>query len=171
MPIYEFYCEKCNTVFNFFSRTVNTTRTPSCPLCQHPSLARQLSLFSTASGRQREEGPVEGGADADLPPGMDEARMEKALNTLASEAEAIDQNDPRQAAQLMKKFSRMTGMELGSGMREALSRLESGEDPEQVEAELGGQIEAENPFQGPDGSSHPGPRRVPPKRDQTLYEL
>jgi len=24
MPIYEFYCRKCNTLYNFFSRSVNT---------------------------------------------------------------------------------------------------------------------------------------------------
>ena len=27
MPVYEFYCEKCNTVFSFFSLGVNTTKT------------------------------------------------------------------------------------------------------------------------------------------------
>ena len=26
MPIYEFYCPDCNTLFNFFSRTINTSK-------------------------------------------------------------------------------------------------------------------------------------------------
>jgi len=34
MPIYEFYCEDCNTLFNFFSRTVNTDKQPPCPRCR-----------------------------------------------------------------------------------------------------------------------------------------
>ncbi|MCK4728291.1 MAG: zinc ribbon domain-containing protein, partial [Desulfobacterales bacterium] len=34
MPIYEFYCEDCNTIFNFFSRSVNTTKRPPCPRCK-----------------------------------------------------------------------------------------------------------------------------------------
>jgi putative FmdB family regulatory protein len=48
MPIYEFYCEKCNTVFNFFSRVVNTTKTPNCPQCRK-ALKRQMSLFAKVS--------------------------------------------------------------------------------------------------------------------------
>ena len=31
MPIYEFYCAKCNTIYNFFSRTANTDKIPTCP--------------------------------------------------------------------------------------------------------------------------------------------
>jgi hypothetical protein len=29
MPIYEFYCEDCHTIFNFFSKNVNTTKKPN----------------------------------------------------------------------------------------------------------------------------------------------
>ena len=34
MPIYEFYCRKCNTIYNFFSRSVNTEKIPFCPKCK-----------------------------------------------------------------------------------------------------------------------------------------
>ncbi|MDH3798752.1 MAG: zinc ribbon domain-containing protein, partial [Desulfobacterales bacterium] len=43
MPIYEFYCEDCNTIFNFFSKSVNTTKTPKCPNCKKKRLSRQMS--------------------------------------------------------------------------------------------------------------------------------
>ena len=46
MPIYEFYCPDCNTLFNFFSRTVNTTKTPNCPKCNIRPLERQMSAFA-----------------------------------------------------------------------------------------------------------------------------
>ncbi|MDP2840477.1 MAG: zinc ribbon domain-containing protein, partial [Syntrophales bacterium] len=36
MPIYEFYCEPCQTVLSFFSRGVNTARIPACPGCRRP---------------------------------------------------------------------------------------------------------------------------------------
>ena len=72
----------------------------------------------------------------DMP--FDESRMEGALTQLAGEAEKIDENDPKAAAELMRKFSSMTGVEFGGGMEEALSRLEAGEDPEQIEKEMPG---------------------------------
>jgi len=50
--------------------------------------------------------------------------MEKAMQTLASEAESINEEDPRQAANLMRKLTDMTGLELGPGMTEALRRME-----------------------------------------------
>jgi hypothetical protein len=66
----------------------------------------------------------------------------------------------------------MTGMELGAGMEEALRRMERGEDPEQVEAEMGDLLESEDPFVLPEkrGKGARGARRAP-LRDETLYDL
>jgi len=138
MPIYEFYCPDCNTLFNFFSRTINTDKRPICPRCNARTLDRQMSAFAF-TGRA-----TEGEGDEDLP--FDESKMEKAMQVLASEADRINEDDPRQAANLMRKLTDMTGMELGTGMEEALRRMERGEDPEQVEAEMGDLLESEDPF-------------------------
>ena len=46
MPIYEFYCKDCHTIFNFFSRTVNTEKQPACPKCARPELERKMSVFA-----------------------------------------------------------------------------------------------------------------------------
>jgi putative FmdB family regulatory protein len=163
MPIYEFYCEDCHTIFNFFSRTVNTTKTPNCPKCKHAPLQRRMSSFAI-TGKAKEEDDV-----ADMP--FDEAKMEKAMESLASEAENISEDDPRQAAQMMRKLTDMTGMQLGAGMEEALSRMEKGEDPEQIEAEMGDLLETEDPFLMP-GKKGPGRvKRQAPERDETLYDL
>ena len=126
MPIYEFYCEPCNTVFNFFSRGVNTTKIHDCPKCNR-ILKRQMSLFARVT-RGKEE-PAEDG----MPP-LDEAKMEKAMAMLAGEAEKMNEDDPRQDAQLMRKLTDATGLTLGAGMEEALQRLEKGDDPDQIEA-------------------------------------
>ena len=168
MPIYEFYCPDCHTVFNFFSRSVNTTKRPSCPKCGRRRLGREISLFSMTGSKK----DAAGEDDLDLP--IDDAKMESAMEALAGEAEGIDEDDPRQAAQLMRKFSDMTGMELGGGMQEALARMEAGEDPEAIEAELGDRSEEEDPFLGPGGGGKGEAgraRRAAPKRDQTLYDL
>jgi hypothetical protein len=103
---------------------------------------------------------------------FDENKMEKAMNMLAGEAEKIDEENPQQAAGLMRKLSDMTGMQLGPGMEEALSRMERGEDPEQIEAEMGDIMEGEEPFLLPEkkGKGFKAKRR-PPKHDETLYDL
>ncbi len=160
MPIYEFYCTPCNTIFSFFSRSINTTAAPACPRCG-AGLERRMSLFACI-GRA-----AENDADADLP--VDEGRLAAAMGRLAAEAEGLNEDDPRQAAGLMRKFSEMTGVKLGDGMQEALRRMAAGEDPDSIEADMGDILEQEDPF-APGG----GPakrRRATPLRDETLYEL
>jgi putative FmdB family regulatory protein len=164
MPIYEFYCNDCNTIFNFFSKTVNTTKRPKCPRCKIKTLSRQLSAFAFA-GKAKEDSNAD-----DLP--FDENKMEKAMQMLAGEADKINEDDPRQAANLMRKLSDMTGLELGAGMNEALKRMEAGEDPDAIEAEMGGLLEEEEPFllSEKKGTAKKG-KRPAPIRDETLYDL
>ena len=162
MPIYEFYCPDCHMIFNFFSRTINTDKIPSCPKCDRTKLDRQMSSFAVIRGQKDDQ--------EDGLPDIDESKLEKAMSALASEAEQINEDDPRQAAQLMRKLTNMTGLELGSGMEEALSRMEAGEDPEQIEAEMGDLLEEEDPLILGSQKKH-GRRRPPPRKDETLYEL
>lgn len=164
MPIYEFYCGQCNTVYNFFSRTVNTEKIPFCPTCGTVPLKRQMSVFARIT-RGREES-----AGEDMPP-LDESRMEKAMAMLAGEMEGIDEEDPRQAVRLMRKLSDMTGLQLGEGMEEALSRMERGEDPEQIEQEMGDLLESEEPFLLGSKAARGSSRRAQPRIDETLYDL
>jgi len=103
-------------------------------------------------------------------PDIDESKLEKAMTALAGEAERINEDDPRQAAQLMRKLTQMTGLELGSGMEEALRRMEAGEDPEQIEAEMGDLLEEEDPLVS-QGQKKSGRRKPPPRKDDKLYEL
>lgn len=164
MPIYEFYCEKCNTLFNFFSKTVNTTKKPKCPKCKTKTLSRQISWVAF-TGRAKEDGDLD-----DLP--FDSSQMERAMQMLAGEADKVNEDDPKQAANLMRKLSDMTGIKLGDGMDEALRRMEKGEDPEQVEAELGDILEGEDPFSLPGKkSARKKKKHRAPLRDETLYDL
>jgi putative FmdB family regulatory protein len=164
MPIYEFYCEDCNTIFNFFSRTINTTKKPKCPKCKTQKLSRQMSAFSF-TGKAKEDSDMD-----DLP--FDEGKMEKAMQMLAGEAENINEDDPRQAANLMRKLTDMTGLELGTGMQEALKRMEAGEDPDAIEAEMGDLLEGEEPFLLPEKKGGLTAKKRPaPHKDETLYDL
>jgi putative FmdB family regulatory protein len=163
MPIYEFYCSRCHTIYNFFSRTANTDKVPRCPNCRDAVLERRMSVFATISGKVKDK-------ETDDPfPALDEKKVERELAKLAGEAEKIKDDDPRAAVQLMRKFTDMTGMKLGSGFQEALKRMESGEDPEKIEEEMGDILADEEPFG--DRQSRKTISRGKVKIDETLYEL
>jgi putative FmdB family regulatory protein len=164
MPIYEFYCPDCHTVFNFFSRRINTERRPDCPKCRRPELDRQVSMFAISKNRPE--------SSDDSMPDIDEDKMERAMEALAGEAEGIDEEDPRQAARLMRKLFDATGMNMGSGMEEAIRRMEAGEDPEAIEEQMGDLLEGEDPFAGAAMKKLGiGKKLRPPAHDETLYEL
>jgi putative FmdB family regulatory protein len=164
MPIYEFYCPDFHTVFNFFSRRINTEKRPDCPRCRRPELDRQVSRFAISKNRP-ESGP-------DSMPDIDEGKMERAMEALAAEAEGIDEADPRQAARLMRKLFDATGMDMGSGMEEAIRRMEAGEDPEAIEEQMGDLLDGEDPFSDAVmKKAGIGKKQRPPARDETLYEL
>jgi hypothetical protein len=98
-----------------------------------------MSAFATI-GKAKEN-------DEDNPlAGMDEAKMERALAGLMREAEQVNEDDPRQMANLMRKFADATGLDLGEPMHEAIARMEAGEDPEQIEQEMGDLMDGEEPF-------------------------
>ena len=166
MPVYEFYCPDCHRIFNFLSRRINTDKRPDCPRCGRQQLERQVSMFAISKGRQEE-------GEADMPD-IDESRMEQAMQALAAEAEGMNEDDPRQAARMMRKLYETTGLPLGGGMEEAIRRMEAGEDPEQIEAELGDVLEGEDPFGGLEmkkGLANLRQHYVRPTVDSTLYEL
>lgn len=133
-----------------------------CPKCHKVQLERHMSIFATPKNR---------GEDEDSPlPDLDESKMEQAMNVLAREAEHLDENDPRQAAKLMRKLTDMTGLNLGDSMEEALTRMERGEDPEAIEAEMGDLLEGEDPFSFSKKVMKARKER-PPAVDERLYDL
>jgi putative FmdB family regulatory protein len=165
MPIYEFFCDKCNTIFNFFSSRPNTEKRPDCPKCGKHPLRKMMSAFATI-GKAKE-------TDGDDPfAGLDESKMEQALAGLMREAEHINEDDPRQMANLMRKFADKTGLNLGAPMEEAIARMEAGGDPEQIEREMGDLMDGEEPFslETMKKKVQSCSRRTP-LRDERLYEL
>jgi len=168
MPIYEFYCPDCHAIYNFLSKSINTDGRPRCPGCKGRELRKEISMFAMTGKAE------EGGGMDDLP--IDESKMESAINALAGEAEGMNEDDPRAAARLMRKFSGMTGLELNENMEKAMERMEAGEDPETIEKEMGDLMgEDEDPFILPGkkgkGKGRRSAQRGAPRRDKTLYEM
>jgi putative FmdB family regulatory protein len=128
MPIYEFYCESCHTVFNFFSQRVNRETRPNCPKCDCSNLERKVSVFLVSRNRSKQgSDPFEG---------IDESGLEQAIMSMTSEFEKLDQENPQQVAGAMRKVMHQAGIELGDGMEEVIGRLEAGDSSDQIDATL-----------------------------------
>jgi len=170
VPIYEFYCQACHTVYSFFSQRVDPDVLPDCPNEAGHSLRRKPSQFATLSASsqgQRDED--------DLLPGLDQDRVERAVDQLAGEFENLgeDGEDPRAMARMFRRFGEMGGLEPGPMLEEMLSKLESADDLEQVEAEFGDLDEDDanlEEFFKVRKALH-GWRRRKPRVDETLYFL
>ena len=138
MPIYEFACPKCRRIFSFLSKRVNPGRLPVCPKCGSKKMSRQISRFATARGLKEPaaKGELSGG-EAPLPD-FNDPRVERAMMEMERDMEHLDENNPRHMAHMMKKMKDL--MPPGSVPKEldtAIKRLEAGEDPEKIEADMG----------------------------------
>jgi putative FmdB family regulatory protein len=138
MPIYEFACPKCRRIYSFLSKRVAPDRPPVCPKCGNKKMSRQISRF--AMTRRLREPTAKTGTESGAPPmpDMDDPRVERAMMELERDMEHMDENNPRHMAHMMKKMKDL--MPPGSVPREldvAIKRLEAGDDPEKIEADMG----------------------------------
>jgi putative FmdB family regulatory protein len=113
MPIYEYLCRSCNTIYQFLMRGDRSQEDLQCPKCAKGGLERVMSSFSPISSSGS-------GSDDDL----------------ADDLMDIDENDPRSMARAVRRMADEMGEELGPELEHALGRLEAGEDPEKIEQEL-----------------------------------
>lgn len=131
VPIYEFYCDDCNTLFNFFSSRIDTQTRPDCPRCGRERLERRPASFATLRHGSEE-------ASDDPLDQLDDTTLERAMQSMAAELETLgDSEDPRQFASVMRRMGQSTGLEMGPKMEELLARLESGAELDDLEEEMG----------------------------------
>lgn len=138
MPIYEFACPKCRRIFSFLSKRVNPDRSPVCPKCGHKKLAKQVSRFALTRGLQEPAAQSEPEVDGPPMPDMDDPRVERAMMEMERDLEHLDENNPKHMAHMMRKMKDL--MPPGSVPKEldvAIKRLEAGEDPVKIEADMG----------------------------------
>jgi len=81
---------------------------------------------------------------------VDEATMEKLMAEMSAafgeDGQPNSTEDPKQMAALMRKMFIASGMEPTGAMQEALRRLESGEDPDKIDEEMGDSLDTEEPM-------------------------
>ena len=136
MPIYEFACPKCRKIFSFLSKRMNPDRLPVCPKCGHRKLEKQISRFAMTRGLAEAVAP--GAAAGDEGPDLDDPRMARAMAEMERDMEHMDENNPKHMAHMMRKMKDL--MPPGSVPKDidvAIKRLEAGEDPEKIEADMG----------------------------------
>ena len=139
MPIYEFACPKCRVIFNFLSKRINPDRLPVCPKCGNKKMAKQMSRFAAPRKVEEPLAKSESSGDEGPPaPNLDDPRLMRAMGEMERDIEHLDENNPRHMAHLMRKMKDL--MPPGTMPKEmdiAIKRLEAGEDPEKIEADMG----------------------------------
>lgn len=117
MPFYEYQCEDCNKTVTLFWPSIRQARaaTPHCPHCAGHNLRRLVSRFRHVKGRT---------ATGDGLP-FDEGELS-----------ALEGEDPRTMARLMRRMSNEVGEPLDPELEEVVDRLEKGDSPETIERDF-----------------------------------
>jgi hypothetical protein len=101
-------------------------------------------------------------------PDLDDPRVERAMAELERDLAHLDENNPKHMARLMRKMKDI--MPAGAAPKEletAIKRLEAGEDPEKIEADMGDVLGGL--MGGEPGGAGGGPGSY--TRDGGLYDL
>jgi putative FmdB family regulatory protein len=110
VPIYEYRCFACKKRTSVFVRSVSSPVTAACEHCGSRKLTRLMSKFAVHGGK----------IDLDDASSFD-----------------IDETDPRAMARWARQMQVESGEELGPEFDDMMSRIEAGEDPDEVMAEGG----------------------------------
>lgn len=167
MPVYEFYCPDCHTIYGFFTSSPEDRRQPACPKCGRPDLERKPSRFATPKGLG------ETGIEDDPFAELSDERLAGAMETLMMESAHMDDGDPRAIGHMMRRFGELTGLGLGDRLQGLVERMEAGEDPGALEAEMDAEL-GDSPDGGMEGFFELRKalkRRRIPTTDDTLYFL
>ncbi len=116
MPSYDFRCNACGRRFVLTYKTYAEydAARHTCPHCGSSELTRLISRVAIAKSARW------GAGSGDDPAFLDE----------------LEHNDPRALGRMLREITEETGEDLGPEFDEVVTRLERGEDPEKIEADL-----------------------------------
>ncbi len=179
MPIYEYYCPRNNTIYQFYAKTLAQGRTiPRCPENPAYPMEKMLSSFAVSKGGKGDrenDGPASPGSAVG---GADDPRLEAAMSAMEGEFANVDENDPKAMGRMMRRMSEMTGEKIDGDMEEVVRKLEEGADPESLEEQLGAGGPDEEAAEGDETPAAAREearhrfraRRSAPSRDPKLYD-
>jgi hypothetical protein len=135
-------------------------------------MEKVVSAFAF-TGKAKEAVKKEGESGAEMDP-----RLEREMMKMADEFSKMDEKnpDPRIMGKMMRWMMEASGQKLPGEMGEMLQRLEKGENPDKLEEEYGDVMERMDEMEGLGGEKKEDwkmrlRRRLPPRRDPTLYEF
>ena len=139
MPIYEFACRRCRRVFSFLSKRVNPSHVPACPKCGATNLSKEISRFALIKGASEPApAPEAPGTEGPAMPDFDDPKVSGVMDELERDMDHLDENNPRHMAHLLRKMQQaLPAGSIPKEMETALRRLEAGEDPDKIEADMG----------------------------------
>ncbi len=105
MPIYEYFCLKCNKKFSLLEGVGTYRPERACPRCKNTELRKLFSKFSVA---RSEEAILESIAD---PSGLS----------------GLDENDPKSVARWAKKIGKELGEDMGEEIDEMVEKELAGD--------------------------------------------
>ena len=102
-------------------------------------MSKQMSAFAAPRRAKEPSAPADADSETGPPmPDMDDPKMMRAMSEMERDMEHLDENNPRHMAHMMRKMKDM--LPSGSMPKEldiSIKRLEAGEDPEKIEADMG----------------------------------
>ena len=112
MPIYEYRCLACKRRSSTFVRTVSSPVRAECEHCGSAKMTRLMSKFAVQRAT----------VNLDDPSAMDD----------------LDENDPQAVARWARQMRDEAGEDLGPEFDDMITRIEAGEDPDDVMSGAGG---------------------------------
>ncbi len=114
MPTYDYRCQSCKARFELYLTYAEYDHSQiTCPECGSGQVARRIGRVRIAKSEDR--------------------RIEDMVDP--SQLSGIE-DDPKALGRLMRKMGDELGEDTGPEFDEVVSRLEKGQDPEQIEREL-----------------------------------
>ena len=180
MPIYEYYCPKNNTIYQFFAKTVAQGKAmPKCPDNPQFRLKKIVSAFAIG-GPDAMFSPSELTQTPTAAEAAEDWRKDAMMQAVEKEFAGVDENDPRTMGKMLRKMAEATGEKVtDERFHEVVQRLEEGTHPEKLEETLG---DSEPPLgDGFNDMGAGGPPKEPkhrytkkpvvPRRDPKLYDF
>lgn len=114
MPTYNYRCQSCKARFELFLTYAEYGQTPvNCPKCGSKQVQRRIGRIRIAKSEDR--------------------RIEDMVDP--SQLDGIE-DDPKALGRLMRKMGNELGEDAGPEFEEVVSRLEKGQDPEDIERDM-----------------------------------
>jgi putative FmdB family regulatory protein len=114
MPSYVYHCENCQKRFEIFLTYAQfDTTTVHCPKCGSDQVRRRIPRVRIAKS--------------------EESRLDNLMDP--TQLDGIE-DDPKAMGRLMRQMGNEMGDDLGPEFNEVVSRLEKGQDPEQIEKDM-----------------------------------